>query len=115
MVKMVEVTDEEGKPSANPKDVIKQFLRENIQSVKIEESEIGRSDKDVNNFLARSRVYLKYHKLDKMVDISRKKPYIYLKRKEVVLMEIKDREVEEDVNGNNRNEEDTSDAESAAQ
>lgn len=112
MVKMIEVTDEEGKPSVNPKDIIKEFLRANIPAVKIEESEIGNGDKDINNFLARTRVYLKYHKLDKMVDVSRKKPHIYLKKKEVELVNIPDREVDENVNGNDINEENPSDGES---
>jgi hypothetical protein len=112
MVKMVEVTDVDGKPSANPKDIINEFLRMNVKSVKIEESEIGRGDKDINNFLARTRVYLKYHKLDKMVDISRRKPHIVLVKIETEIIE-EIREVEENVNGNVTDEENTVDAESA--
>ena len=97
MVKLIEVVDEQGEPSKEPKDIIKEFLDSGMNEAKFEESEVGRSDKKVNNFMARTRVYLKYHKYDKMVDISRKKPYIFLKR-------IDKKEVEDDVNGNDTDE-----------
>ena len=75
-----------------------------MKEAKFEETEVGRTDKKVNNFMARTRVYLKYHKLHHMVDISRKKPYIYLKRV--------DTEEVEDVNGNDTVKENSVDAES---
>jgi len=102
MVKLIEVVDEQGEPSKEPKDIIKEFLDSAMSEAKFEEEEIGRSDKRVNNFMARTRVYLKYHKYDTMVDISRKKPYIYLKR-------IDKKEVEENVNRNDTNETDSID------
>ena len=106
MVKLVEVTDEQGEESRDPKDIIREFLESDMLEAKFEEIEIGRTDKRVNNFMARTRVYLKYHKLNLMVDISRKKPYIYLKR-------IDKEEVEENVNGKHTVKEDTVDEESA--
>ena len=102
MVKLIEVTDEQGEPSKDPKDVIKEFLKSDMKEAKFDETEVGRSDKKVNNFMARTRVYLKYHKMDKMVDISRKKPEIYLKR-------LDKEEVEKDVNGNDTVREDSID------
>jgi len=103
MVKLVEVTDEQGEDSADPKDIIHHFLESEMRQAKIDEKEIGRTDKRVNNFMARTRVYLKYHKLHHMVDISRKRPYIYFKRVDL-------EEVEEDVNRNDTVEENTVDA-----
>jgi len=83
MVKLVEVIDEEGAESNSPKDIVSSFLRSEMEIAKFNESEIGKSDKEVNNFMARMRVYLTYHKLDNMVTVSRQKPFIFIRRKEV--------------------------------
>ena len=83
MVKLVEVVDDEMKSSSDPKDIISAFLKEGLAVAKFHEDEVGKSDKEVNNFMARMRVYLKYHKLNIMVDVSRQRPYIYIRKKEV--------------------------------
>jgi len=80
MVKLVEVVNEQGEASADPKDIIHDFLKSDMETAKFEESEVGKTDKAINNFMARMRVYLKYHKLDVMINVSRKKPHIYLVR-----------------------------------
>jgi len=83
MVKLIEVIDDDMKESSDPKDIISSFLREEMKTAKFHEDEVGSSDKEINNFMARMRVYLKYHKLDNMITVSRQRPYVYIHKKEV--------------------------------